>query len=104
MILLESTQSQEMEGASGEGTSVPRTQGLNQEGKGTLPQGQRPLSTEPREGQRERGRGDRRCSLEPGQVSFTSGHCPSSKELSPAVCNWSQETLLPAPTAHGAEL
>lgn len=51
-----------------------------------------------------RGRKRARFSLERGQVSFMSGHRPSNKELSPAVCNLSQETLLPAPTAYGAEL
>lgn len=61
---------------------------MNQEGKGTLPKGQRPPSMENREGQRERGRGDG-FRLELGQASFMSGHCSSSKELSPAVCNLS---------------
>lgn len=76
---------------------------MNQEGKGTLPQGQRPPSMENREGQRERGRGDG-FSLELGQASFMPGHCPSSKELSPAVCNLSQEALFPAPTVHRGDL
>lgn len=76
---------------------------MNQEGKGTLPEGQRPPSMENREGQRESGRGDG-FSLELGQASFMSGHCPSSKELSPTVCNLSQEALFPAPTIQGGPL